>query len=208
MVANLGGLAVPADLTSVNGLLVFRANDGVHGTELWRSDGTAAGTTLVSDINAGQSGSLPDNLTNANGTLFFTANDGVHGVKLWESDGTAAGTVQVPDASGTVLNTNPSNLVVAGQVLFFAATDIVDGPALWDTALPAARPVANNASFTFAAGIGLNVPPPGVSAGNPASAGPYTPSVVTTTANGSLTLNPDGSFTYAPHAGFDGKDSF
>ncbi|HUY35072.1 MAG TPA: ELWxxDGT repeat protein [Pirellulales bacterium] len=209
MVANLGGVAVPADLTNVNGVLFFRANDGTHGMELWRSDGTTAGTTLVSDINAGQAGSLPDNLTNANGTLFFTANDGIHGVKLWESDGTAAGTVQVPDAGGSVLNTNPGNLIVAGQMLFFTAGDAAHGSELWDTALPAeARPVADNASYTFSAGTPLNVTPPGVLTGNPAGGGPYTMSVVTTTANGSLTLNPDGSFTYVPNAGFDGKDSF
>ena len=30
----------------------------------------------------------------------------------------------------------------------------------------------------------------------------------TTTANGSLTLNPDGSFSYTPNAGFCGTDSF
>jgi ELWxxDGT repeat protein len=38
------------NLTNVNGELSFAADDGVHGTELWKSDGTAAGTTLVQDI--------------------------------------------------------------------------------------------------------------------------------------------------------------
>jgi ELWxxDGT repeat protein len=208
MVANLGAAAAPADLTNVNGLLFFRANDGVHGMELWRSDGTAVGTTMVSDINPGPLGSIPDDLTNANGTLFFTANDGTHGVKLWESDGTAAGTVQVPDASLSVLNANPANLTVAGQTLFFSASDPAHGTEIWDSPLPAARPVANNASYIFAPGVTLSVLPPGVAAGNPASAGPYTTSVVTTTAHGTLTLNLDGSFTYVPNAGFDGKDSF
>ena len=210
MVANLGALAVPADLTNVNGLLFFRANDGTHGMELWRSDGTTAGTTMVDDINPGASGSLPDNLTNADGTLFFTANNGVNGVKLWESDGTAAGTVQVPDASGTVVNNNPGNLVVAGQTLFFAAGDPVNGPGpwLWDTVLPAPRPVAGNLAYVFSEGIALNVLAPGLLAGNPAGGGPYVISVVTSTANGSLAVNPDGSFTYTPNAGFDGQDSF
>ncbi|HEV3022993.1 MAG TPA: DUF4214 domain-containing protein, partial [Pirellulales bacterium] len=82
------------------------------------------------------------------------------------------------------------------------------GTELWDSALPAARPVANNASYIFAPGVPLSVLPPGVAAGNPASAGPYTTSVVSTTTHGTLTLNLDGSFTYVPNAGFDGKDSF
>ena len=37
----------------VNGTLFFAADDGGHGRELWKSDGTAAGTVLVKDINPG-----------------------------------------------------------------------------------------------------------------------------------------------------------
>ena len=43
----------PGNLTNVNGTLFFAANDGTHGYELWKSDGTAAGTVLVKDINPG-----------------------------------------------------------------------------------------------------------------------------------------------------------
>ena len=44
----------PGNLTNVNGTLFFTANDGTHGYELWKSDGTAAGTVLVKDINPGR----------------------------------------------------------------------------------------------------------------------------------------------------------
>ena len=80
----------------MDGTLFFRANDGEHGDELWKSDGTAAGTVLVKDINPGGSGTI-DNLTAVDGTLFFTADDGEHGNELWKSDGTEAGTVLVKD---------------------------------------------------------------------------------------------------------------
>ena len=40
----------PFDLTAVNGTLFFSADDGVHGRELWKSNGTVAGTVLVKDI--------------------------------------------------------------------------------------------------------------------------------------------------------------
>ena len=36
--------------TAVGSTLYFQANDGTHGGELWKSDGTAAGTVMVKDI--------------------------------------------------------------------------------------------------------------------------------------------------------------
>ena len=64
------------------------ANDGFgnpffHGNELWKSDGTDAGTVMVADIVPGTGGASPHELTNVNGTLFFFANDGIHGDELW-----------------------------------------------------------------------------------------------------------------------------
>src|SRR4051812_4942665 len=41
-----------SNLTAVGGSLFFSASDGVHGGELWKSDGTPAGTGMVKDINS------------------------------------------------------------------------------------------------------------------------------------------------------------
>ena len=52
--------------------LFFVATDGVSGAELWKSDGTEAGTVLVKDINPGSAGSSPFALAALVGeTLFF-----------------------------------------------------------------------------------------------------------------------------------------
>ncbi len=83
--------ASPRYLTNVNGILYFRAV-WEHGYELWKSDGTSAGTVLVKDIRPGSSGGGPGYLTNVNGTLYFGASDGSTGYELWKSDGTSAGT--------------------------------------------------------------------------------------------------------------------
>ena len=91
-------LPYPSNLTNVKGILFFSASDGVHGDQLWKSNGTATGTVMVSDINPVVDGTTypyPQELTNLNGTLFFRADDGVHGPELWKSNGTAAGTVVV-----------------------------------------------------------------------------------------------------------------
>src|SRR5258705_13807542 len=59
----------PTQVVAVGAVAFFVADDGISGRELWRSDGTDAGTMLVKDINPGLLSSNPNNLTNANGTL-------------------------------------------------------------------------------------------------------------------------------------------
>ena len=88
----------PSYLTSVGGRLFFTAGDGVHGRELWKSDGSRAGTVLVKDIHPVRRRPFSRcYLTGVGGRLFFAADDGIHGEELWKSDGTRAGTVLVKD---------------------------------------------------------------------------------------------------------------
>jgi ELWxxDGT repeat protein len=80
----------------------FFAIDGVHGEELWRSDGTTNGTVLVKDINPGSSGSRGLGLGHPvafDGRVYFSAARPAEGEELWSSDGTAAGTMLVTDIS-------------------------------------------------------------------------------------------------------------
>jgi len=101
----------------------FVAEDGTSGRELWKSDGTTAGTVLVKDINSGSNQSWPKGFTLLNNTVFFGANDGVNGDELWKTDGTAAGTVMVKDihTSGSGIDGGYLNSVQFDNRLFFSA---------------------------------------------------------------------------------------
>src|SRR5262245_50566977 len=125
----------PMSLTNVGGTLFFTARDltdGVtHGRELWKSDGTPAGTMLVKDIEPGTSDGFPDSLTNVGGTLYFAAFDSIHGTELWKSDGTAEGTVLVKDIIPGRSGSSLSNLTDVGGTLFFTAFTPETGNELW-----------------------------------------------------------------------------
>lgn len=127
----------PSKAVAAAGSLFFAATDPSHGRELWRSDGTAAGTALVKDLRLGAGGSSPRELIVLNGDLYFTADDGTNGVELWKSDGTAAGTVMLKDinpGAGDAVNTyngDDAHLTAIGNQVFFVANDGVHGPELW-----------------------------------------------------------------------------
>ena len=74
-----------AALVSHDGWVYFMANDGLLGFELWRTDGTMAGTALFADIEPGSASSFPAALLSSPLGLFFSAN----GFGLWATDGAA-----------------------------------------------------------------------------------------------------------------------
>ncbi|MFZ4659969.1 MAG: ELWxxDGT repeat protein [Caldilineaceae bacterium] len=99
--------------------LFFAANDGLHGVELWRSDGTATGTFLVSDNNPGAASSTPAKLMATPSGLFFAADDTRHGVELWHSDGSTAGTRLLADINQLAAHPSPLLLTATTERLFF-----------------------------------------------------------------------------------------
>lgn len=114
--------------TEMDGELFFAANDGTHGWELWKTDGTESGTEMVIDISSdGIYGSNPEHLINFNGTLIFTARDDVYGYEVYKSDGTAAGTEiikdLVPGISGSMNDGYAGSIdplfTVSGDYLYF-----------------------------------------------------------------------------------------
>ena len=59
------------------GELLFVANDGAHGAELWKTNGSEAGTVLVRDIGIGAGSSNPDRFLLGGAGLLFSADDGL-----------------------------------------------------------------------------------------------------------------------------------
>ncbi|KAB2964486.1 MAG: hypothetical protein F9K18_07495 [Thermoanaerobaculia bacterium] len=117
-------------LEAVGPLVYFAGNDGAHGSELWVTDGTAAGTHLVADIRSGPGSSEPDALHFAFGQLFFTADDGLHGRELWRSDGTPSGTYLLLDLVAGPASGGPSSIFSGNGLLFFTH---YGGGGLWRT---------------------------------------------------------------------------
>ena len=87
-------------MTEYKHRVYFSADDGVHGTELWVTDGTEDGTQLFADINPGALRSAPQSFKVAGGLLFFVTivPDDRHftvQTQLWVTDGTTEGTQMV-----------------------------------------------------------------------------------------------------------------
>ena len=87
------------DLVVANGAIYFQGNDFQGaGWELWKSDGTEAGTSLVADIAAEGLNSFPHAITEHNGDVYFRVGTGSAGHQLWKTDGTEVGTEFVHEA--------------------------------------------------------------------------------------------------------------
>jgi ELWxxDGT repeat protein len=106
---------------AARGFIAFTADDGVHGRELWATDGTRAGTRLLKDIRPGAAGSIPFQFRAVGDRVYFSADDGEHGVELWTSDGTADGTGLVADIVPGGEDSSPQPSSTALGLLFFSA---------------------------------------------------------------------------------------
>jgi ELWxxDGT repeat protein len=131
------GGAISSGLTVLNGTMYFNANDGIHGTQLWKSDGTAAGTTMVTGLpqnGMSDGGPDPSSLVGFGGAIFFevanSISPGPVASTIYRSDGTPGGASAIftPDSSAVGM----TGLVASGSSLHFLTTESGDSGATID----------------------------------------------------------------------------
>ncbi len=133
------GLPISTSFIPINGEMYFVARDS-QGEEVWKSDGTASGTTIIKDVYppTGQyisSNPEPFGLIAGTNELFFFQDDRNHGRELWKTDGTETGTVMVKDIfPGTKSGIKPGfdfEVEFMNGEIYFVAWDGTHGYELW-----------------------------------------------------------------------------
>jgi ELWxxDGT repeat protein len=119
----------PTDLISMKSRLLFRANDGLHSSQIWATDGTSPGTVILSDFDV-----YNESLHGAAaGSIFiFSAVESSHGREPWCTDGTSEGTYLLADLADEDLGgSHPGSLMAMGNTALFFADDGKHGYELW-----------------------------------------------------------------------------
>ncbi len=106
-------------LTVLHSNLIFTADNGTFGNELWKYDGQK--TSLVKDFNQGAQSSSCHSMIQCNNDLFFVANSTQGNCELWKTDGNNEGTKMVCNLLKKHNYRNPSDLFVYKNELYLTA---------------------------------------------------------------------------------------
>jgi ELWxxDGT repeat protein len=122
-----GESSYPDQFVAVGSELFFQAFDGEH-PQIWRSDGSAAGTVPVVAMHVIYYGRVA-----LGSVLLFVNEADLQGGELWKTDGTSAGTELVKDINPGSGTSYPTSLTLVNEAVFFMADDGYHGRELWRT---------------------------------------------------------------------------
>ena len=166
--------------------LIFAANSPIYGQEMWKTDGTESGTTLLQDLNALPGYANAHDGVAFNGKIYFSAASAYFGQELWSTDLTSGNTEMVidifPGASSGMDSANSYFTIFNGR-LYFSARNAITGWELWSTDGTAA---GTSVAADMVAGYGQ-------------SASSYGPNYITAC---------NGKLFYAEYTGFYGLVAF
>ena len=125
--------------------VLFQGNGPNGGSQLWETDGTAAGTFQLA-VNTANVGGLfgtnvPADFTQYGNMVLFTGTDAAGQVGLWRTDGTAAGTYEITVNGASTqgvrfaADTSPYGVqyAVVGNTAYFQGVDAAGFYGLWQT---------------------------------------------------------------------------
>jgi ELWxxDGT repeat protein len=113
-----GGAPANFLISGTNG---YYQNNG----SIYRTNGTAAGTTLVGATSSATSMAVVGT------TLLYATSDVVAGLELWSYNGTTAS--RLVDINAGIAGSSPAGMVTVGSVVYFTATTSANGLELWKT---------------------------------------------------------------------------
>lgn len=116
--------------------IYFAWMDSEHGSELWRTDGTAAGTGLVADLEPGPASSWPWQLRAIGDQVIFRAGTAATGLELWQVDGGVSPPQLIADLYPGSESSLPTILDATDDGLLFLADDGLVGQELWEVSRP------------------------------------------------------------------------
>lgn len=142
-------------LATVGNQVFFNALDAEGGNEVWRTDGTAAGTTRVADTFPGFAGSQPQQFISTGSRLFFAGTDLQHGAELFSWDATSNVITLVKDILPGDEGSSPFNVTAFGTRVLFTATTPATGREPWisdgtDAGTTLLKDIAPDATDSFA----------------------------------------------------------
>jgi len=202
-------LGYSVDITVIGAKAYFAAANANGGFDPWVTDGTQAGTYMLTSVANVQYASAVW-FTDFRGVTLFEVAQGAAGSLLYQTDGTQSGTKLIGPIGMTPIVTIPATYPrehrVIGQNLFFPAVDPSAGGELFAMTNNAPVATADTANSDKDAAVTINVLANDTDSDGSLNAS--TVRVATNPAHGTVTIGTGGAVTYTPTAGYSGQDTF